>query len=78
MQISYIQSNNSWVSHVHVVSKKGGATVLMNEKNELAYTRIVTGYKVCIDHQRLNTATRKNYLLIPFFDQMVERLDDHD
>ena len=39
----YIISNNPWVSLVHVVPKKGGFTVIRNEKNELIPTRTVTG-----------------------------------
>ena len=31
----YAISNSSWVSPVHVVPKKGGFTVIRNEKNEL-------------------------------------------
>ena len=36
-------SDNPWVSQVHVVPKKGGFTLIRNEKNELIPTRIVTG-----------------------------------
>ena len=39
----YVISDSSWVSSVHVVPKKGGFTVIKNEKNELIPTRIVTG-----------------------------------
>ena len=39
----YVISNNSWVSPVHVVLKKGGFTVIINEKNELIPTRTVIG-----------------------------------
>ena len=43
----YAISNNPWVSPVHVVPKKGGFTVIINEKNELIPTRTVTGWRVC-------------------------------
>lgn len=33
----YPISDSSWVSPVHVVPKKGGMTVVANEKNELMY-----------------------------------------
>jgi hypothetical protein len=33
-RIIYPVSNSEWVSPVHVVSKKGGMTVIHNEKNE--------------------------------------------
>ena len=38
----YAISNSLWVSPVHVVPKKGGFTVIINEKNELIPTRTVT------------------------------------
>ena len=46
----YAISDSSWVSLVHVVPKKGGFTVIRNEKNELIPTRTVTGWRVCIDY----------------------------
>ena len=39
----YAISNSPWVSLVHVVPKKGGFTVIRNEKNELILPRTVTG-----------------------------------
>jgi len=67
-------SDSSWVSLVHVVPKKGGMTVVANDKNELIPTRTVTGWRMCIDYQRLNQATRKDHSPLPFMDQMLERL----
>ena len=61
----YAISDSSWVSLVHVVPKKGGFTVIRNEKNELIPTRIVTGWRVCIDYGKLNTATRKDHFPLP-------------
>ena len=37
----YAISDSPWVSSVHVVPKKGGFTVIRNERNELVPTRIV-------------------------------------
>ncbi|GJZ63129.1 reverse transcriptase domain-containing protein [Tanacetum coccineum] len=62
------------VSHVHVVPKKGGMTMVTNDNNELIPTRLVTGWHVCINYQKLNNDTRKDHFPIPFMDQMLERL----
>nr|GEZ23540.1 reverse transcriptase domain-containing protein [Tanacetum cinerariifolium] len=70
----YPISDSPWVSHVHCVPKKGGMTVIKNDKNKLVPTRLVTGWRVCIDYQKLNEATRKDHFPLPFMDQMLERL----
>ena len=41
--IIYPISDSKWVSLVHVVPKKGGVSVVENEKNELIPTRTITG-----------------------------------
>nr|GEY10826.1 reverse transcriptase domain-containing protein [Tanacetum cinerariifolium] len=53
---------------------KGGFTVVESKENELIPTRLVTGWRVCIDYQKLNEATRKDHFPLPFMDQMLERL----
>nr|GEY64603.1 DNA-directed DNA polymerase [Tanacetum cinerariifolium] len=63
-----------WVSPIHCVPKKGGITVVANENNELIPTRLVTGWRVCIDYRKLNDAARKDYFSLPFMDQMLKRL----
>ncbi|CAN6712766.1 unnamed protein product [Malus baccata var. baccata] len=67
-------SDSHWVSPVQVVPKKSGVTVVKNEDNELVPTRIQTGWRVCIDYQKLNAMTRKDHFPVPFIDQMLERL----
>nr|GEW62175.1 reverse transcriptase domain-containing protein [Tanacetum cinerariifolium] len=45
-----------------------------NENNELIPTRLVIGWRVCIDYRKLNDATHKDHFPLPFMDQMLERL----
>ena len=41
--VIYLISDSSWVSPAQVVPKKGGMTVITNERNEFIPTRTVTG-----------------------------------
>nr|GEU79851.1 reverse transcriptase domain-containing protein [Tanacetum cinerariifolium] len=70
----YSISDSPWVSPIHCVPKKGGIIVVENKNNELIPTRLVTGWHVCIDYQKLNDATRKDHFSLLFIDQMLERL----
>nr|GFB57244.1 DNA-directed DNA polymerase [Tanacetum cinerariifolium] len=66
----YPISDSPWVSPIHCVPKKGGMTVIENDENKLVPTRLVTGWRVCIDYKKLNEATRKDHFPLPFMDQM--------
>jgi hypothetical protein len=52
----YPISDSEWVSPVQVVPKKGGMTVIRNEKNELIPQRTITGWRMCINNRKLNKA----------------------
>jgi hypothetical protein len=52
----YPISDSEWVSPVQVVPKKGGMTVIRNEKNELIPQRTITGWRMCINYRKLNKA----------------------
>nr|GEY40406.1 reverse transcriptase domain-containing protein [Tanacetum cinerariifolium] len=73
-RLIYPISDSPWVSPIRCVPKKGGMTVVKNDENELVPTRLVTGWRVCIDYRKLNEATRKDHFPLPFMDQMLERL----
>ncbi|GJX14264.1 reverse transcriptase domain-containing protein [Tanacetum coccineum] len=74
----YPISDSPWVSPVHCVPTKGGIIVIENNDNELIPTRLVTRWRVCIDYQKLNDATCKDHFLLPFMDQMLERLTGNE
>ncbi|GJT01588.1 reverse transcriptase domain-containing protein [Tanacetum coccineum] len=59
---------------VHCVPTTGGMTCQRYDENDLIPTRLVTGWRVCIDYRKLNEATRKDHFPFPFMDQMLERL----
>ena len=60
-----------------MVSKKGGMTMIRNEKNESIPVRTVIGWRVCTNYRKLNTITRKDHYPLPFMDQMMDRLARH-
>ena len=75
--IIYPISDSSWVSPIQCVLKKGGMTIVENDKGELIPTRLVSGWRVCIDYRKLNKAIRKYHFPLPFIDQMLERISRH-
>jgi hypothetical protein len=75
--IIYTVPHSEWVSPVHCVPKKGGLTMVKNEKNVLIPQRTMTGWWMCIDYCKLNKATKKDHFPLPFIDEMLERLANH-
>nr|GFA46688.1 reverse transcriptase domain-containing protein [Tanacetum cinerariifolium] len=86
LEYAFLGDNNKWPV---IISKdlsidekstliKGGMTVVTNDENELVPTRLVTGWRVCINYQKLNEATRKDHFPLPFMDQMLERLTGNE
>ena len=69
--------HSDWVSPIQVVPKKGGMTSIENNKNELIPQQTVTGWRMCIDYQKFNAATKKDHFPLPFIDEMLERLAKH-
>ncbi|XP_026400597.1 uncharacterized protein LOC113296509 [Papaver somniferum] len=75
--IIYPIYDSKWVIPVQVVPKKSGITVVANENDELIPTRVTTGWRVCTDYRKMNSASRKDHFTLPFIDQMLERLAGH-
>nr|GEX89369.1 reverse transcriptase domain-containing protein [Tanacetum cinerariifolium] len=71
-----VQSQRRVNPKIHDVIKNEVIKLLdtvSNENNVLIPTRLVTGWRVCIDYRKLNDATRKDHFPLPFMDQMLER-----
>jgi len=47
-------------------------TVVRNDNNELIPQQTVMGWRMCIDYQKLNKATKKDHFPLPFIDEMLE------
>ena len=60
-RLIYPISDSSWVSPIQVVPKKGGMTVVKNDRDELIPTRTATGWRIRIGYKKLNEATRKDH-----------------
>ena len=73
-EIIYPISDSQWVSPVHVVPKKAGVTVTMNEKGEEIQKRLLKKWRVCIDYRKLNSTMKKGHFPLPFINQILDRL----
>ncbi|GJR10811.1 reverse transcriptase domain-containing protein [Tanacetum coccineum] len=65
-----------WLKPGTRVPKKGGFTVVENEQNELIPTRLVTGWRVCIDVPKVRMKPRQKttYSTDQSWNQKLERL----
>ena len=52
--------------------------MIRTESNKLLPSRTVIGWRICVDYQKLNKATRKYHFSLPFLDQMLDRLAGHE
>jgi hypothetical protein len=76
-RVIYPVFDSEWFSPIQVAPKKGGMTVILNEKIELIPQQTVTGWWMCIDYQKLNKATQKDHFPLCFIDEMLERMANH-
>ena len=64
--VIYLIADSSWVCPVQCMPKKGGMTLVPNEKNELVPMRPVNGWRVCMDYQKLNAWIEKDHFSYAF------------
>ncbi|XP_060960928.1 uncharacterized protein LOC133031448 [Cannabis sativa] len=72
--VAYPISDSKWVSPVQVVPKKGGMTVIKNEKNELIPTRTILTIAIAPEDQEKTTFTCP-YVFGSSFDHCLENLE---
>ena len=73
-KIIYPISDSQWVSPVHIVPKKAGVMVTVNDKGEEIQMRLPRKWRVCINYRKLNAATKKDHFPLLFIDQILYRL----
>jgi hypothetical protein len=57
-----------------MIPKKFSLIVVENAAGELIPQHTTTGWRICIDYQKLNSHTWKDHFSLPFIDQILERL----
>nr|GFB38816.1 DNA-directed DNA polymerase [Tanacetum cinerariifolium] len=76
LEYAFLEGDNKFpviISNKELGDEEKSA-LIKNEENELIPTRLVTGWRVCIDYRKLNESTCKDHFPLPFMDQMLERL----
>ena len=68
--VIYPISGSSWVCHVQCVPKKGGITVVTDERNEFVPMWPVIKWRVCMDYGKLNVWTENDHFPMPFMDHI--------
>ncbi|GKA40677.1 hypothetical protein Tco_0733270 [Tanacetum coccineum] len=69
----YPISDSSWVSPIHVVPKKGGMTVVLNDNNELIPSRIVIGWRVILPNSNRTRRSRKDNVNLSLWDFCLQK-----
>ena len=46
----------------------------MGRNDEMIPSRLVVRWRVCVDYMKLNAIIRKDHFLLPFLDQLLERI----
>lgn len=49
-------------------------TIIEDEKHKIIATRVVLGWRMCVNYRELNVVTIKDHSPLPFIDQMLDRL----
>ena len=47
--------------------------MIRTKNSALLPSRLVTGWRICIDYKKVNKATRKDHFPLPFLDQMLDQ-----
>ena len=77
--ITYPISYDKWISLMQVVLKKFGVTIVKkNANNELVPIKLVIGWQMCLDNKKLRAPIRKYHSLLPFTNQILERVDGNE
>lgn len=67
-------SNSIWESPVQCVPKKGGITIVQNEKNYLIPIDSFMGWMLCMDYRKLNSWVEKDDFPMSFIDEILGRI----